>query len=134
MKPFEQADYSGKTVEIHRNLNLAKRNKSLYVWSVLYRGKLVGHTTDVTLVNCQFRVSAKGRDRIVAKGVRDVCAKVRGTLTTGLVHVDSDEIVDRWYDFEKVNYNPFTSPDFTINGEVVTQADTVLFRDNGCFV
>ena len=134
MKEFNQADYEGDIVEVHRNLNQAKSNKDLYVWSVLKDGKLIGHTTDINLSCCFFKVSVKGRDRIVKKGQRDVCAWVVGVLS---LDVKDDCEWKEWFTDGKkrpVHFNPFKSPDFTVDGDKIDRAESVSFKDNGCFV
>ena len=124
MKHFEQEGYQGKQVDVYRNLNLAKRDKSVYVWSVRYKGKVIGHTKDINLVNCNFRVAESTRLKIVDKGHRAVCAFVRGTLSLSDIDVVGD----------KVHFNPFTDKQFHTNGKDITKASSVSFKDNGCFV
>ena len=146
MKEFDQADYEGDIVEVHRNLNQAKSNKDLYVWSVLKDGKLIGHTTDINLSCCFFKVSVKGRDRIVKKGQRDVCAWIVGVLSLDKMD-DCDwrirylkSLPKQWFNTDhrsqkrSVHFNPFKSPDFTVDGDKIDRAESVSFKDNGCFV
>lgn len=144
MLEFDQSEWEGKIVEVHRNLNQAKHNKDLYVWSVLHRGKLIGHTLDISLRDCTFRVSAKGRDRIVRKGQRDVCAWIVGVLSLDVADdcdwkewfADPREHVLTGGSTKKraVHFNPFKSPNFLVDGKPVNQADTVSFKPDGCFV
>ena len=106
MKEFDQADYQGRVVDVYRNLNLAKKDKSVYVWSVRYKGRVIGHTKDITLVDCNFRVSESTRLKIVAQGHRAVCAFVRGTLTMSDIDVVGS----------KVHFDPFTDQNFHTDG------------------
>ena len=152
MKEFNKSDYHGLVVDVHRNLNLSKKyseghkGRAYYYWSVLYRGKLIGHTDDVTLNDVTFVVNENGRQRIIDRGQRGVCAFARGVLSTDTdddcdySHINSDGTMGRSYSDlnrcfrEHVSFNPYKSDKFLVNDNPIEHADTASFKDNGCFV
>ena len=49
-------------------------------WSVRYKGKVIAHASSVAIDNAEFKVSEKGRQRVLKSGVKNVHAGVAGFL------------------------------------------------------
>lgn len=62
-------------VRVYRNVN----NGMISIMSLATR-KVIAHANSVSLVDCEFEVNAKGRDKVRAEGRKNVHAYVTGTL------------------------------------------------------
>lgn len=110
--------YSGR-VYVYRNLNTG-------TWSVRAlsgenRGRVIAHPATLVLRDAVFHVSAKGRDRVRATGVRSVHAGVSGYITRSGAGESKDA--------RRVTYNPYRHDSFVEvdDGAAVLTADRVLF-------
>lgn len=110
--------YSGR-VYVYRNLNTG-------TWSVRAlsgenRGRVIAHPTTLMLRDAAFHVSAKGRDRVRATGVRSVHAGVSGYITRSCASES--------HDARRVTYNPYRHDSFVDvdTGVAVLTGDLVLF-------
>ena len=118
--------------DIYRNLNKRKGNPDLYVWSIRHadgpnRGRVSGHSENVTLLLPVFKVSESTRQRVIARKRRAVCAFVRGNPTLQRVPPVGVRV--------RISFNPYASATFyrCDNGAPVTDADAVEFTPGGCF-
>ena len=50
------------------------------VWSLKYRGVVIAHANALEMVNCQFKVSPRGRDRVRKERCKNVHAFVVGDI------------------------------------------------------
>lgn len=91
-----------KPVEMYRCLN-----RKGFTFSIRQGGKVVGHTSDITLFNCELVVNKSGKDRCIKSMQRNVHAFVRGTVG------DKKDIpLDLSY---TLNYVPCSNIGFHIN-------------------
>ena len=100
-------------VEIYKNLKKG-------LWSVRQNGRVVFHTDYICLKQCSFVVCKKGRLRVLREKRKNVHAFVRGFLC------DPNEppfVVD--YNWNPVNYDPYTADSFMSYGNPVYSADYV---------
>ncbi|AGK88012.1 hypothetical protein M041_gp07 [Mycobacterium phage Severus] len=106
--------------------NLHKDRWSLRAEAGPHKGKVIGHTDDVTLMDCTLKVSEAGRQRVIAEKKKNVHAGVVG-------HVVPEDFDPRNYGHlpTKVSYNPYQAPTFTANGEAVGYATMVHLADDG---
>lgn len=109
-------------VDIYRNLHkdcysIRSRNPSDY-------GRVIGHTKLAVVVNATFPVRSKGRDLVRKTKRKNVHAFVRGDLSECAAPV---LIQNR----KPVTYNPYTHDGFMCNGQIVTQADAVILKQDG---
>jgi hypothetical protein len=74
-------------------------------WSIRHKGIVIGHADSILLKSAKFKVSKKGRERVLKTGVKNVHAGVVGTLI-GL-NVDQPNDLNT-----KVSYNPFKNDQF----------------------
>lgn len=83
---------------------------------------VVAHLTDVNLVNAEFIVSQKGRERVLKEKVKNVHAGVVGIYTE----------INEALNTEKATYNPYKYDSFVNvkNGEKVLKADFVNLNVN----
>lgn len=83
---------------------------------------VVAHLTDVNLVNAEFIVSQKGRERVLKEKVKNVHAGVVG------IYTEKNEALNT----EKATYNPYKYDSFINikNGEKVLKADFVNLNVN----
>ena len=88
----------GQVVEVFYNLREAK-------WSVRDKATrlVLGHADNVTLANCEFKVSDKGRERVRREKQKHVHAVVVGEF------VESGKDEDFFY---AATYNPYTHERF----------------------
>lgn len=75
------------------------------VWSVKAlqgpnRGRVIQHATDITLIDCVFKVSEAGRKKVLAQKVKNVHAGVVGYMNSLVEPEVSGDVID-------VTYNPY---------------------------
>ena len=118
---------NGTRHDVYRNLNKARKDRSVHVWSIrLTGGKVQGHSEDVILTDPEFKVSESTRQRILKQERRAVCAFIRGTLQR------SGTVNGRRV---RVSFNPYTAAHFyrCDTGAAVTAADAVIFTSGGAY-
>jgi len=81
------------------------------------------HLAELTLVNCKFKVSEAGRQRVIREKRKNVHAGVEGFLFTGKAPTELT-------DSNRVRYNPYTQAKFTVGGEPVDEAPIVVFKSD----
>ena len=111
------AAFAGRTVDVYRNLHNG-------LWSVRYNGRVVGHTSLLTLTGAAFVVNTSGRERARRERRHNVHAFVRGTLAAdpGAIAATSTGC--------QVTYSPFSGvPSFErcSDGAAVDGAAVVRF-------
>lgn len=75
--PFKNREIDLESpVDLYRCLN-----RKGFVFSLRQNGKVVGHTTKITLKDCEFKVNKSGKDRCISNKTRNVHAFVRGTIS-----------------------------------------------------
>lgn len=117
---------------LHRNL-----------WSIrALRGKVLAHSQFVSLVDCELKVSEKGRQRVIRTGHKNVHAGVVGTLVGlgGARWVEGREVpgvkeLDSWDtgEYTEIRYNPYKTRLFVEALRphmAVLGASTAILRDN----
>ncbi|AEJ92032.1 hypothetical protein SEA_HEATHEN_85 [Mycobacterium phage Heathen] len=124
--------YKGRMIS-DRTPVFAYRNLHSGMWSLRaeagpHKGKVIGHTESVALIDCQLKVSESGRQRVIREQKKNVHAGVVGTIVR-----DFDP---RPYDWEgeyarKLSYNPYKAPSFTVDDESVSYATMVHLADDG---
>jgi len=114
------------------NLNLPVKiyrclNRKGVVFSVQQKGKVVGHTSDFTLVNAVFKVSKAGQKRARESQTRNVHAFVVGNVVGNFIGEQKKV---------RVKYNPFLNDFFYIEGseDIIEKADRLHFSHEGLFV
>ena len=88
--------------------NLHKKLFSIKSLEGIHKGKVIGHTSDLVLKDCEFKVSEAGRQRVLKEKRKNVHAGVVGFITTvDLMLLTGDrELLIR------VTYNPYKLPYF----------------------
>jgi len=85
------------------------------------RWVVVGHTDSINLINCTFKVSEKGRQRVIKSKVKNVHAFVEGTIEYDFSYSKKSTTRKRVY------YNPYNMKSFTLQGgDRVNRASRVL--------
>lgn len=79
-------EHLGKTVFVYWNLHKK-------CWSVRHKGRILFHTHNLMLEDCTFKVSEKGRQRVLKEGKKYVHAGVQGKLATFLINADQGEAI-----------------------------------------
>jgi len=102
------------------------QNLRRHDWSLLdpRTNRVIGHRTELVLLDVAFIVSEKTRQRVIRDNRRTVHAYAAGVLSEEAPRPSG----------LKLHYNPFLSPDFTCDGQVVTTAARVDFRLDGAFL
>lgn len=93
------------------------------LWSVrdqLTR-KIIAYRESLLLTNCTFKVSEKGRQRVIREKCKNVHAGVEGTLLLTSLNTSIKQ-------GQPVYYNPYTQATFTCNGTPIEVADVVQFH------
>lgn len=103
-------------------------NLHRHLWSVkcLKTGRVVYHTRNLTLTQCEFRVSKRGRERVLQEKRKNVHAGVVGTL------IALDHRPSNFHAKREVTYNPYKYETFVskLDSSPVYQADTVVMDAN----
>jgi hypothetical protein len=100
------------------------RNLTKKCWSVkdLRTNRVIMHCDNVYLTHCLFKVSQKGRERVLRERKKYVHAGVRGYLYDP---INASEFV-------QVRYNPYHNESFVdVDGKPVYTADCVALLDTG---
>lgn len=106
-------------VEVYRNL--MRKGK---VYSIRQNGKVVAHTTEIILENCNFHVGWSSKARVMKTKQRNVHAYIKGKIV-----VNKPVLLRKG---TKVTYNPYTPKGFTIpNGKQIMKADIVRINEQG---
>jgi len=97
------------------------------VFSVKYKGKVIAHLTNFYGKNCEFRVSEKGRQRVLKEQSKNVHAYV---VCDSYAEGDVNILSPFRLDIEgRARYNPYKGPTFvTDSGEPLSKADFVRFE------
>lgn len=97
------------------------------VFSVKYKGKVIAHLTNFYGKNCEFRVSEKGRQRVLAEKKKNVHSYV---VCDQYVEGDVNILSPFRLDIEgRARYNPYKGPTFVNDsGEPLSKADFVRFE------
>ena len=97
----------------------------------MYRQRVIAHPTEVVLMDVAFKVSEKGRQRVIATKRKNVHAKVAGTVIEIF-----PTILDDFYTKVEVYYNPYKTEQFMRldTNEPVYSAEYVLCRDNKIYI
>ncbi len=106
-------------LRVYRNLRRA-------VWSLQdpRTGLLVEHRVSLVLLDVVFTVSETTRQRVIRRQRRTVHAYAVGTVVDEPVREGG----------RRLHYNPFLAGSFLVDGEPVTRADRVDFRQDGAFI
>lgn len=106
-----------KLIKVQVYYNLHK-----HCWSIkdVKLGRVIDHRTNLVLTDCVFRVSERGRQRVLETKQKNVHASVVGYLTTE----DSQSYVDQ----SNVWYNPYKTDKFLCNGSVIENVKKVAFH------
>lgn len=95
--PFKNRTFDKtKPVFVYRNLH-----KKGYSFSVQQNGKVVGHTENIILKDCEFIVNRSGLLAAHLSGQRNVHAKVRGYICDDIMNSFS---FDLFYHLESGNF------------------------------
>ena len=97
------------------------------LFSVMYRGRVIGHSEGLELKNCKFIVSEAGRQRVIREQKKNVHAFIEGD-------VECKNRETSLENFEPVTYNPYRSSFFynkQTNAPVKQAAQAVLQVVNG---
>lgn len=126
--PITLEELTNLRVEVYRNLHKGK-------WSIRavegkYKGKVVYVCEEVKLINCEFKVSEKGREWVRENKVKKVHAVVRGNLINLKLN---DEELDRCTSENEIYYNPYLTEQFirkSINEPILNCETDILFSKN----
>ena len=103
---------------IYRNLHLEN------TFSIRHRGRVIDRLQGFLAHNVTFKVNEAGRQRVLTERRKNVHA---------FVVAESYEPLDMMsLGLNRVSYNPYRGPTFTLHGEPIHKAKTVLFSDGHC--
>jgi len=94
-------------------------------WSLMQRGKVIGHCEAVVIADAEFRVRQGGRKRVLREKRKNVHAFVIGKIVTRFEYQQEEIGTNR-----QVKYNPYKSDSFTYSdtGEKATNSELVLMK------
>ena len=97
-----------KPIEVYRNLHKK-------CWSVRQRGKVKLHTETICLKDAEFKVSQKGRERVLREKRKNVHAFIKGYIVDPRVLNKLDDYGNpKWVD---ITYNPYKYDSFVTDEE-----------------
>ncbi len=104
--------FQGKRVKVYKNLHNG-------LWSIkdVKTGLVLGHTSEVTLFDCEYKVSQKGRERVLKEKQKNIHAYIIGSYLGDYFNTKK-EITKSGYasmqnGTETVTYNPYKENHFT---------------------
>lgn len=80
--------------------NLRKQCWSVKALQGPNRGKVIAHCTELTMIDCTFKVSEAGRQRVLRNKVKNVHAGVVGMVASYVTDTT-------WGRLDQVTYNPY---------------------------
>jgi 5'(3')-deoxyribonucleotidase len=106
-------------VKVYRNL----RTKC---WSIKQKNKVVSHQNTLILKDVMFRVSEKGRQRVLARKQKNVHAYVCGSWIQEPINLDLQQQV-------LIKYDPYKQGTFfkVEDNSSIYKADFVIFAEQG---
>lgn len=99
---------------IYRNLH----SKS---FSVQYKGKVIARPKNFVAEGCEFRVSEKGREKVLLEKRKNVHAKI---ACDSWFEINCSPLIPS--DDKQIYYNPYNVSNFQYKGEVILSTDRVL--------
>lgn len=90
------------------------------IFSVKYKGRVIYHLSHFAGLGCEFKVSEKGRKRVIREQVKNVHAyAICESLTIRELSLVSYKIV---------TYNPYTDESFMAEGQPIFESPVVVFE------
>ena len=108
-----------KPVHVYRNLGNAAKER----YSIRQGGLVVGHTDEITLADCKFKVSEAGRNKVLREGRKNVHAFVKGYMITKDEYEHEGDI--------HISYNPYRNDSFVVKEESIKKANQVFLGSRG---
>lgn len=104
------------------------RNLHKNQFSIRYKGLVIKHINYQIMKNVEFKVSEKGRKRVLKEKQKNVHAMVAGDLI--------EEINESCYEKEEIYYNPYITPKFIIKntGMEITNCDLIMAKNNKIYL
>ena len=101
-------------------------------WSVKQDGLVKLHTNDITLYDCEFKVSKVGRYRVLKEKRKNVHAGVRGYIEHWVGGIGKMSWEECHSTAEAVTYNPYKYKTFVFKGneEPITSSTAVKMKHN----
>ncbi len=121
IQPFKERTLNlEKPVRVYRCLN-----RKGTIFSVQQGSKVVGHTSNISLDNVDFKINQSGKTKAIKTKQRNVHAFVFGMVS---------EI--KGTPSRKISYNPFLQNGFFFidNKEEIKSAEKVCFNDQGLWL
>lgn len=123
MIPFKDRNLElEQKIKVYRNLRTGG-------FSILDHktGLVVAHANTITIVNAEFKVNEKGRQRVLREKQKNVHAYVCGTFFPNYAVKSIGK---------EVSYNPYEQSSFTYrhNNEEITEASYVVCRNDKVFI
>lgn len=108
---------------LYRNLNTG-------TFSLQYKGKVIEHPESIVMHNVTFKVSEKGRQRVLARKVKNVHARC------GATRIEPIKVRPQHSELKEIYYCPYQTPQFIVKetGEPIFEADCVVGMDNKVFL
>jgi hypothetical protein len=106
---------------IYRNLHLKD------TFSIRFRGRVIDRLTDFIAHDAQFRVSQRGRSRVILQKQKNVHAFVVANAYQVMDTINLRELT-------RISYNPYMSTHFMLNDAPIHAASTVLFTNGQCYL
>ena len=104
-------------IDVRRKVYVYK-NLHLGCWSVKQDGLVKMHTTDICLFDCSFRVSQKGRERVLKEKRKNVHAGVSGYIVDRFPTYDEPIYADNFkgaHTIKLARYDPYKYSTFVDN-------------------
>jgi len=106
---------------IYRNLHTGN-------FSIKYRGKVIDHQEIIMLYEVEFRVSERGRQRVL----REKRKNVHATAAAKTWNYASEHNLDNW---DEIYYNPYKTRTFVDkDGMPIYRSDKILCQNNKIYI
>jgi hypothetical protein len=116
--------YKDRTLDPDKKVNVYRcLNRKGHVYSVQQSGKVIGHTTNIILVDVTFNVNPSGKKRAIETKVRNVHAKINGYVREVMPYPLNLDMLGL------IKYYPFCEDNFTCNDEEITECNVVTIEE-----
>lgn len=119
---------SYQKVKVYKNLHNG-------LWSIkdVKTGLVLGHTNEVTLYDCEYKVSQKGRERVLKEKQKNIHAYIVGHYLGSnfypRAYLERSGDLKSYEQLETVTYNPYKESHFTT---LESERTKVIERSNHC--
>ena len=130
VKALDLNQLIGKEARVYRNLHNGHFSVQDYQRGIGWR--VAGHTQEILLSNCRFKINQTGRQRVVLEQRKNVHAYIQGVV----IDLNDMDSCHSQYKALRVTYNPYLFDSFVLleNSIPIYQVRYCLIQNSKVFI